>query len=88
MVHDPVEQGQIQFISQFIQFQLNTVGGTEILILSLYLAVQLDLPATGMEVICSFHSTMCEEDSLLVPYVNSEVISKRSYSWHVQFMMC
>ena len=46
MVHDPVEQGQIQFISQFIQFQLksaNTSGGTEILILLLYLAVQLDL---------------------------------------------
>ena len=46
MVHDPVEQGQIQFISQFIQFQLrpaNTSDGTEILILLLYLAVQLDL---------------------------------------------
>ena len=46
MVHDPVEQDKIQFISQLIQFQLrpaNTSGGTEILILLLYLAVQLDL---------------------------------------------
>ena len=41
MVHDPVEQGQMQFISQFIQFQFrsaNTSGGTEILILLLYSA--------------------------------------------------
>ena len=44
MVHDPVEQGQIQFIefiSQFIQFQLksaNTSGGSEILILSFVLS--------------------------------------------------
>ena len=48
MVHDPVEQGQMQFISQFNQFQLrsaNTSGGTEISILLLYLAVQLDLHA-------------------------------------------
>ena len=46
MVHDHVEQGQIQFISQFIHFQLrsaSTSGGTEILIFLLYLAVQLDL---------------------------------------------
>ena len=46
MVQDPVEQGQIQFISQFIQFQLrsaNTSGGTKVFILLLYLAVQLDL---------------------------------------------
>ena len=47
MVHDPVEQGharQIQFISQFIQFQLRAdASGTEMLILLLYLAVQLDL---------------------------------------------
>ena len=51
MVHDPAEQGQIQFISQFIQFQprsANTSGGIEILILLLYLAVELDLRTVTM----------------------------------------
>ena len=46
MVHGSAEQGyyKIQFISQFIQFQLRAdTSGTEILILLLYLAVQLDL---------------------------------------------
>ena len=47
MVHDPVEQGHDKYNSfpQFIQFQLDRAdaSGTEILILLLYLAVQLDL---------------------------------------------
>ena len=47
MVHDPVEQGHDKYNSfpQFIQFQLNRAdaSGTEILILLVYLAVQLDL---------------------------------------------
>ena len=52
MVHDPVEQGHNEYNSlpQFIQFQLDIADarGTEILILLLYLAVQLDL-RTGIE---------------------------------------
>ena len=47
MVHDPVEQDHDKYNSfpQFIQFQLNRAdaSGTEILILLVYLAVQLDL---------------------------------------------
>ena len=64
MVHDPVEQGHDKYNSfpQFIQFQLDRAdaSGTEILILLLYLAVQLDLPTVtdwnrrgGIEDICN-----------------------------------
>ena len=49
---------QIQFISQFIQFQLRAdASGTEMLILLLYLAVQLDL---CRQVICNVLSTIKE----------------------------
>ena len=54
---------QIQFISQFIQFQLRAdTSGTEILILLLYLAVQLDLRSVTdwNKVICNVHSTIKE----------------------------
>ena len=58
MVHDPVEQGttrQIQFISQFIQFQLRSeASGTEILILLLYLAVQLGLHTVADKLFAMF----------------------------------
>ena len=48
IINGPVEQGHDKYNSflKFIQFQLrsaNTSGGTEILILLLHLAVQLDL---------------------------------------------
>ena len=64
MVHYPVEQGQIQFISQFIQFQLrsaNTSGGSEILILLLYLAVQLDLRRFTVTTDCNRSYLQCSQ---------------------------
>ena len=46
---------QIQFISQFIQFQLREdPSGTEMLILLLYLAVQLDLSTVADKLFAMF----------------------------------
>ena len=46
---------QIQFISQFIQFQLRgDASGTDMLILLLYLAVQLDLRTVADKLFAMF----------------------------------